>query len=92
MPQCMMGMRTGYITSGTMAILANKERKIARFSILMSTSLGVGKGVLSIVSSDLGREAPSDTRIMGMATAPAVSIAKNSELCRNPVVLKNNSC
>lgn len=92
MPQSMVGMRIGYINSGTMAILAKSERKIARFSILTSNSVGVGEETLSIVSRDLGREAPRDTSIMGIATAPAVSIARNSELCRNPVVLKNNSC
>ena len=84
-----MGMRIGYISKGTIAILAKRERKIARFSILMSISVGM-MGV-SIVSRDLTSDDPRDIKIIGIATAPAVSIAKNTELCRNPVVLKNNS-
>lgn len=79
----------GYIRRGTRIILQKRERKIARFSIFMSSS--VGRGSL-IVSRDFTREAPRETRIIGMATAPAVSIARNKELWRNDVVLKNSSC
>ena len=42
--------------------------------------------------SALPREEPSDTRIRGIATAPAVSIARKRELCKNPVLLKKSSC
>jgi len=90
MPQYIVGMRIGYIRRGTMAILAKSDRKMPRFSILMSISEGAM--VSSMVSRDFTREAPRDTKIMGMPTAPAVSIARNSELCRKPVLLKNNSC
>lgn len=89
MPQYIVVMKMGYIMRGTRIILQKRERKIARFSIFMS--IWVGRGC-SIVSWDFIREAPRETRIIGMATAPAVSIARNSELCRDDVVLKNKSC
>jgi hypothetical protein len=38
------------------------------------------------------RDEPSDTRIKGIATAPAVLIARKIELCKNPVLLKKSSC
>ena len=89
MPQCIVAMKMGYIRRGTRIILQKRERKMARFSILMSICVGRG---WSIVSWDLTREVPRETKIIGMATAPAVSIARNNELWRNDVVLKNNSC
>ena len=45
-----------------------------------------GEVVESLVTlRDLMSEAPRDVKISGIATPPVVSIAKMSELCRNPV-------
>ena len=43
------------------------------------------------MSRDLASDAPRHTRINGIATAPEVSIATKTELCKNPVLLKHNS-
>ena len=82
--------RIGNIVSGTSAMRQNKARKIPRRSNLGSIAeVSISR---SRMSRDLGRDAPRETKIKGIAVAPAVSIAKNTELCRNPERLKNNSC
>jgi hypothetical protein len=81
-------MSSGATRMGTKASRANRARKIPRRSILMS----VGNVGESIISPALTKAAPRDTRINGIATAPAVSIAMKTELCRKLEVSKNNSC
>jgi hypothetical protein len=80
--------RSGARRIGTIAILAKRAKKIPRRSILRS----MGAVEESRRSRDLAREAPRDTKIKGIATAPAVSIAPRRELWRKPVLLKNSSC
>ena|SRR5208282_2808506 len=88
-PKYITVIRKGHMVTGTSAIRENNARKIPLRSIFESTCAGVAGS--SIMSRDLTREAPRHVRISGIATAPAVSIAKMSELFRNPVGLKNNS-
>jgi hypothetical protein len=86
-PKFMDIIRNGARRIGTIAILEKRAKKIPRRSILRS--MGVEE---SRRSRDLAREAPRDTNINGIATAPAVSIALRRELWRKLVLLKNSSC
>jgi hypothetical protein len=78
-PKCMTATNKGYRTRGTSAMRANNARKIPRRSILGSVGMRVVSED-SMTSRDLGREAPRETKIRGIATAPVVSIARRIEL------------
>ena len=86
-PKYITAMSNGVMTSGTRAIRASNARNIPRRSIFGSTSRSSGAAGESITSTDLTSEAPNEIRIKGIATAPAVSIARMKELCRKPFVL-----
>ena len=91
-PKYITAMSNGATTSGTRTIRANNAKNIPLRSIFGSTSRSSGVVAASITSRDLTRDAPREIRINGIATAPAVSIARMKELWMKPFVLKNNSC
>ena len=91
-PKYITAMSNGAMTSGTRTIRANNARNIPLRSIFGSTSRSSRVVGASITSRDLTRDAPREIRISGIATAPAVSIARMKELWMKPCVLKNNSC
>ena len=78
-PKCIATTSKGDKRSGTSAMRANNARKIPRRSILGSMGTRVESGD-SMTSRDLGSEAPRETKIRGIATAPVVSIARKMEL------------
>jgi hypothetical protein len=83
-------MSKGDTTIGTTAIRAKRARNMPFFSILRS--LGSSDGDCESMSSRFfTREDPKETRMRGIATAPAESSATNKELWRKPDVLKKRS-
>jgi hypothetical protein len=89
MPKYIVVTSNGARMIGTSAIRAKRAKKIPRRSILGSLGREFSESIAS--TSDLAREAPSDTKIKGIATAPAVSTATKRELWIKLEGLKNNS-
>jgi len=86
-PKYITATSNGVITSGTRTIRANNARNIPLRSIFGSTSGSSGAVGESITSGDLTRDAPKEIKISGIATAPAVSMARTNELWMKPCVL-----